>query len=131
MLLLWAAHWSCSCNIFMGFYKLLLFKNTFTNFLYFRCVDAILSNETVCNQFLQKLNSLHSSFVFTYKSKKMLLSMFSNLYKPCFLAVHHCKQHLLMRVGQKNSKTDFLKTTKIERVNGFINTLVILKFFFC
>ena len=56
-------------NIFEELYKQLLFGNTSKPLLYFRYVDDIFgffSNKTECNEFLQKLNSLHSSLVFTF-----------------------------------------------------------------
>ena len=59
-------------NIFVKFHKQLLLENTSKSFLYFRYIDdtfAIFSNETKCNQFLQKLNSLYTSLVFTHKKK--------------------------------------------------------------
>ena len=56
-------------NIFEELYKQLLFGNTSKPLLYFRYVDNIFgffSNKTECNEFLQKLNSLHSTLVFTF-----------------------------------------------------------------
>ena len=45
-----------------------------------------------------------------------------------FLTVCHWQQCLLMRVDQKNfAETVFLKTTKIEKVNGSFNTIGHLK----
>ena len=55
---------------FVGLYEQLLFKKTSKPLFYFRYVDdifAIFSNETECNQFLQKLNSLHLSLVLLQK----------------------------------------------------------------
>ena len=59
-------------NIFVEFYKQLLFENTFKPILYFIYVDdtfCIFSNKTECNQFLEKINSPHSSLVLLTKKK--------------------------------------------------------------
>ena len=51
-------------------------------------------------------------------------SCFLILYKPRFLAVRHSQQFLLKKLAKKFlKKTIFLKTTKIERLYGPVNTI--------
>ena len=59
-------------NIFVGYYKALLFKRVNKPLMYYRYVDdtfAVFNDEDECNEFFSHLNSLHPSLRFTFEKE--------------------------------------------------------------
>ena len=62
-------------NIFVGYYESLLFQDVATPEMYFRYMDdtfVVFNNENQCDNFLNKLNSLHPSLRFTFEKESNL-----------------------------------------------------------
>ena len=59
-------------NIFVGYYKALLFKRVNKPLMYYRYVDdtfAVFNDEDECNEFFSHLNSLHPLLRFTFEKE--------------------------------------------------------------
>ena len=59
-------------NIFVGYYKALLFKRVNKPLMYYRYVDdtfTVFNDEDECNEFFSHLNSLHPSLRFTFEKE--------------------------------------------------------------
>ena len=70
-------------NIFVGYYEEKLFSQTQKPTAYFRYVDntfAIFDHETEADEFLTKLNCLHSSLKFTFEKEKGKCLPFLDIY---------------------------------------------------
>ena len=62
-------------NIFVGYYESKLFQTTSKPEMYYRYMDdtfVVVSNEDVCDLFLDSLNSLHPSLGFTFEKESNL-----------------------------------------------------------
>ena len=62
-------------NIFVGYYESQLFQDVATPEMYFRYMDdtfVVFNNENQCDNFLNKLNSLHPSLRFTFEKESNL-----------------------------------------------------------
>ena len=59
-------------NIFVGYYETELFQSTLKPEMYYRYMDdtfIVFNNESQCDVFLDKLNSLHPSLHFTFEKE--------------------------------------------------------------
>ena len=59
-------------NIYVDYYKFLLFRRVKKLPMYYRCLDntfAVFDSEHDCDEFLHQLNSLHPSWRFTFKTE--------------------------------------------------------------
>ena len=112
-------------NIFVGYYEEKLFSEISKSAVYFRYVDdtfVIFQNEKESDEFLIRLNGLHSSLQFTFEKEK------NNSFPSLDVHVEHTKGSYETKVYRKPTFTgQYLRWesfTPIKRKASLVSTLV-------